>query len=157
MAHMAKLDQQERKVNVKRTDLVEALKTNLEKHLKEYEEAVQAYKTLATERLNEEQRKATEKLDKHYRKALEKISEFDPESDGNTDYFELVPHVVVTMKIPRNYSEEYKAAIDMFRWDTRDEVELSYAEFNCFVRDKWDWTSDFKFVNETYTKAVSRF
>lgn len=109
------------------------------------------------EKLEEAKKKAEKNLEKHFRKAVQRIEEFDPEdTDTHSDYFELVPSEGVRMAVPRDYSEEYRAAIAMFEWDVRDEVELTYAEFTCFVRDKWNWTSDFKFVAESYTKAISR-
>ena len=52
--------------------------------------------------------------------------------------------------MPRSYEEEYDAAIDMAKWDVRTTLELTYAEFNCFVRDQWDWQSDFQVTNALY-------
>ena len=42
------------------------------------------------------------------------------------------------------------AAIDMAKWDVRETLELTHAEFTCFVRDQWDWKSGFEAISQIY-------
>lgn len=42
------------------------------------------------------------------------------------------------------------AAIDMAKWDIRETLVLTHAEFTCFVRDQWDWKSGFEAVSMLY-------
>ena len=58
--------------------------------------------------------------------------------------------ISVEMKVPRSYAKEYDAAIDMAKWDVRETLELSHAEFTCFVRDQWDWKAGFEAVSMLY-------
>lgn len=153
MANMARQDQQKRTVIVDRVKLLEQLAANKEKHVREYHEAVAGYKEMAKEKLQRAYEKAKVSLEDNVKKGLEKIDGFDPENDsyGVTT---LIDAVYVDLPIPKNYEDEYDAAIDMVNWDTRAELELTHAEFQCFVRDVWDWTSDFFGVTSIYnTKA----
>lgn len=36
---------------------------------------------------------------------------------------------------------------------SREEIDLSYAEFQCFVRDVWDWSHDFDITKALYFSA----
>ena len=44
----------------------------------------------------------------------------------------------------------YDAAFDMATFDTRDELDLSGAEFQCFCRDVWDWSDEFQTTTQIY-------
>ena len=61
--------------------------------------------------------------------------------------------ISVEMRVPRCYDKEYDAAIDMAKWDVRETLELTHAEFTCFVRDQWDWTSEFTAISAMYLKG----
>ena len=54
------------------------------------------------------------------------------------------------MRVPRCFKDEYDDAIDMAKWDVRETLVLTYAEFTCFVRDEWDWKSGFEAVSMIY-------
>lgn len=154
MANIARQDQKNRIVNVQRTQLLDKLRTNKEKHLAEYAEALAGYKELATEKLKKAYENAKGSLEKNLERGLKKISEFDPENDRYSDYLTLIDSEVVELPVPKNYSEEYDAAIDMVFWDTREVLELTHAEFTCFVRDRWDWTSDFIGTTSIYNNKL---
>ena len=69
------------------------------------------------------------------------------------DFVTLVEDVTIQMKVPRSYAKEYEAAIDMAEWDVRETLELTHAEFTCFVRDQWDWKSGFEAVSNLYKNS----
>lgn len=151
MAMQAKADQQKRIIEVNRAKLVETLKSNREKHVKEYKEALEGYKTLALEKLQKGYEDAKVKLEKNLIRGRESLQEFNPDNPENTsDYLTLVDAIQITLKVPQNYSDEYDAAIDMANWDVRETLELSHAEFTCFVRDEWDWSRDFFATSSMY-------
>lgn len=125
---MALQDQSERVVQVARTKLLEALRANREKHVREYNEAVAGYKALALER-----------LDKAHREV------------SRQDRLVLVEQVCVNLRVPRNFADKYDAAIDMAEWDVRETLELTHAEFQCFVRDVWEWTDEFIGISKLYS------
>ncbi len=144
MANLAREDQQKRTVEVNRLKLVETLKANREAHNQNYLEAVEGYKALALEKLQDGYEAAKVKLDKNLDRGKLALEQFDPSSPKDSaDWLVLVEGINVELRVPRNFSKEYDAAIDMASWDVRETLELTHAEFQCFVRDQWDWTTDF--------------
>lgn len=143
MAIQAKQDQQKRTVVINKERLLTQLLANKEKHVREYEEALAGYKEMASQKLREAYEDAKVALEKNLTKGLAKLDEFDPDDDEFSSYLTLVEARHVNLPVPQNYEEEYESAIQMVQWDTRPELELTHAEFNCFILDKWDWTSDF--------------
>lgn len=154
MANLARKDQEERTVQVNREKLIETLQSNLAKHVEEYKLAIEGYKAVALEKLLSAFEQAKEKLDRNLAKGRLSIEQFDPKDPrGTSDYMTLVEGIQVTLKVPRDYSKEYEAAIDMAKWDVRETLELSHAEFQCFVRDVWDWSSDFRTTTDFYNSV----
>lgn len=49
-------------------------------------------------------------------------------------------------KIPRLFRE----CVITEKWDVNETMKLSAAEFNCFVRDEWDWKPNFEAVSAIY-------
>lgn len=153
MANFAIENQQKRTVHVDRKQLLTTLIENREKHIEDYKAAVDGYRELAKEKLKVAHEKAKSKLDENLRSGIATLDEFDPSNPRKSDdYLTLVEGVRVELKVPRNFSAEYDAAIDMATWDTRPIFELTHAEFQCFVRDIWDWSYDFAFTNMVYKK-----
>lgn len=152
MASMALKDQTERTVQVKREQLIAQLTMNREKHLADYKIALSGYKEAAKAKLRKGYEDAKASLDKNVNRGIEDLEAFDSRDPRKQlDYLVLVVGVNVEMKVPRNYTSQYDAAIDMANWDVRETLELTHAEFQCFVRDVWDWTNDFYTTNATYS------
>lgn len=151
MAATALNDQKKRSVVVKKDKLLEQLRENRDKHEKEYHEAMAGYKAMAEGKLREAFEKAKSDLDKNFEKGLVAIKEFNPETaKRRSDYLTLVDAISVELRVPRNFSAEYDTAIEQVKWDTRTELELTYAEFQCFVRDIWEWSDDFNLLKTIY-------
>lgn len=111
-----------RTVNIVRQYLIKKLKENKENHIDDYNEAVIAYRQEAAEQL------------KNLAKSLE---------DGNLKIELKLVH-------PINRSEEYDKLIEMFEWETKDEIQLSQNEFNMYVLDELPTIMDARFLNSSY-------
>lgn len=148
---MALRDQEKRTVEVNRQRLLDTLRDNKEKHVVEYEEAMAGYKAVLLEKIEQAFSDAKKQLEERYEKIKSKVEKFtDADIAKQHDAFLLVEEVAVEMKVPRSYEKDYNAAIDMAHWDVRETLELTHAEFNCFVRDQWDWKSGFEAVSMMY-------
>lgn len=155
MAQIAQQDLRARKVEVNRTKLIETLKANKEKHVKDYEEAKAGYKSALLTKLDSAVEDARKSIEKQYTKRKEEISAItDEDIENQQDYVQLLPAVTVQMKVPRSYAKEYDAAIDIATWDVRETLELSNAEFTCFVRDEWDWKEEFTATSKIYAPSA---
>ena len=95
-------------IKLRKEALIERIFQNKESHIKDYEEAVRAYKIEA----------------KHQ---IAKVTK-DLESGSLEIGFSLIT--------PVNKSENYDQIAEMFKWETREEVELTQHEFNEYVLDQ---------------------
>lgn len=151
MAAIAQRDQEKRTVQVDRKILAQTLRRNLRKHIADYEEAMAGYKTVLLSKIEDSFREARQKLESRFASLTSKVMHFSDEDIAKQhDYVTILEGISVEMKVPRSYAKEYEAAIDMAEWDVRDTLELSHAEFTCFVRDQWDWKTGFEAVSMLY-------
>jgi hypothetical protein len=151
MAAKALNNQMTRTVRVNRLKLLETLKDNREKHLAVFNEAMAGYKELALGKVQEAFIGLEDRLRQRKDHIVKHIQSFTAETAANfSDYFTILEQVTVNLKLPVSYVDAYDAAIDMAAFDTRDELDLSGAEFQCFCRDVWDWTYEFSAINSTY-------
>lgn len=157
MANLAMRDMKERTIEVDRKKLVATLKENRKKHVEDYQVSISGYRVMAIEKLKSGYEAAKVKLEKNLKKGIASLEEFDPANpSAASDYLTLVEGIQVSLKVPRSYANEYDTAIDMAEWDVRDTLELTHAEFQCFVRDEWTWTTDFLVTNSTYRATGQR-
>lgn len=153
MANQLQRDTQERTIVVNRVKLIEILKENKEKHIKEYDKAFSGYKEQALEKISKEYESAKQKLVKAYEKTMDKIGGLtDEEIKRQSGHITLVDGIYIDMPVPKNYSEAYDDAIAMMVMDVRDHIELKFSEFKCFIQDKWNWKADFENISKMYTK-----
>lgn len=155
MTAIAQRYQEKRTVEVNRQRLIETLESNREKHVQDYEEAMAGYKAVLLTKIDEAFGDAQKQLHVKYEKTKAKVAAFtDADIAKQRDHFTLIEDITVEMKVPRSYAKEYDAAIDMAKWDVRETLELTHAEFTCFVRDQWDWKSGFEAVSMLYKALV---
>jgi hypothetical protein len=111
-----------RTVNVDKNKLIEKIKANKEKHIKDYEEAVIAYRKEATAQLEKQSQRLAE---------------------GKMD---LSLHLVT----PINAASDYDKVVEMFEWEKNDIVTLTQKEFNEYIHDETSYALAAKFSNSTY-------
>lgn len=109
-------DLAESKVTVKKDELLSTLKTNLETHKKDYDEALAGFKTTAKEKLEE-----------------------------HLELLNTTGKVVLQLglTVPVEYSKEYNRVIRMLEMSTADEISISERQFNQYVMDDWNWKGAF--------------
>lgn len=156
MADIAREDQAKRKVHVRKSDLIARLIENRKQHALDYEEAVSGYVSLAKKKLNEAKEEALKHLEQKCLSVEKLIDSFSPDNllRHNRGRVCLIDSFYLDLKVPENYDQAYARAIELFTWSVEETIELSAAEFDCFVRNVWDWTSDFVAVTSIY-KSLS--
>jgi hypothetical protein len=120
--------QDARVISVKKADLIKRVLENKEKHVKEYQEAVEAIKIEAQDQL-EANRKYAEAGEYHKMR------------------FQLTT--------PINNAKEYDKIVEMFNWEIKDEVELSQGEFNEYVLDETHFAIAARSSNTMYAEKLS--
>ena len=113
-------------VNLKRLELLEIVKTNMLKHIVEFNEAVIDYKN-----------------------AVLKICEDNlvQAQTGQIDNFKKIAFLPTT---PVSYENSYKRAIRMLELSVDDTIEVEEDVFNQLVLDEWDWKHSFSVSNASY-------
>jgi len=124
-----------RSVKVKRTELLQKIKINKEKHVKEYQETVANYIL-----------EAMKQIDEQIEKLVSRKAEIDAE-----ETLEL-PHVSFRLPMPQNHEKDYEQVIQMLQMSVDEELEIKADEFACYVMDDWDWKQDFLAVSANYKK-----
>lgn len=109
-------------VNVKRSDLISALKANRERHSTEAKEAKAGY-LIAVE------------------KALKKALRDLRKGEAKTN---------LGMMPPIDKTSDYDRAIQMMEMSVDETVELTEQEFRQYVQDEWSWKDAAIALNSTY-------
>lgn len=111
-----------RVVLMKKQDLINKIQENKKNHEKDYLEAVEAYKKEAQKQLNQQQT------------ALD---------NGNIQ-------LRLNLVTPINCAADYDKVLEMFKWEIKDEVELTQKKFNEYIHDETSFAVATKFSNSTY-------
>ena len=157
MAQQALHDQKNRMVEVNRIQLLATLVANKEKHIKDFHEAVEGYKESAMQKLKDGHETAKQNIEKNLARGIATIESFDSTKVKDApNYIVFTDQIIVKLPVPQNYSDEYDAAIAVAEWDVRETLELTNAEFQCFVRDIWGWSEDFTKVSTMYKQLSKR-
>lgn len=113
-------------VNLKRDELLGIVRSNLEKHIREYLESVEDYKKLAVQIAQ-----ANLKLAK----------------SGN---LEDIAKIKALPAAPVSYESSYNRAIRMLELSVDEVIELEEDVFNQLVLDEWVWKRQWSVSNATY-------
>ena len=151
MARIAQAHMEQRTVIVNKDESLKKLRENKKIHIEEYEEAVKGYRSTLESNLEKANIRAKEALAVNYSKVKRQINEStDKELEKFPEYFTLVDDISFKNPVPKNYSAEYDAIINIIEWDTRSEIELTQPEFVCYIEDKWSWSSHFETIKMSY-------
>lgn len=147
-------------VEIEKSKLLETIKANKEKHVKEYNEASKKYNqaTLAyalefVKQLEENIKEAKCAMDAKLALvqsavgigeeayAQEKTIDF---KDINASLFlNFQPKVQITVTRPESHEKEYNTVIKNLELSTAEFVVLGQSDFNQYVLDEWIWKSTF--------------
>jgi len=160
MANAARKSLEERTIEVNRRELLKTLLENKERHIQDYEAAVEGYKRHLLQKIQTAYEDTKKIIGNKHKKSIDLAESLESVEDieKQTDFFifngpiviTLIFHSLSDMRVPRCYSKEYDAAIEIANWDVRDTIELTHAEFTCFVRDLWDWKMEFNTISQLY-------
>jgi hypothetical protein len=99
-------------IKVKRAALLKKIRLNREKHREVFLKAQKKYRREVIRLLDEKLSLA--RAGKHFDQSI-------------------------TLPVPQDHSDDYDRAIAMLEMETRDEIEVSEADFAVYVLDQWSW------------------
>lgn len=115
-------------VTVNKTQLLETLRANKNKHVAEYLEANELYKKAALKEL--------QKMVKLAKKG------------------QIVRNLPVELRTPVSHESDYTTAIEMLEWSVKDEIVIDQDTFLNFVKDQWNWKREFEATNTFYKASA---
>lgn len=116
-----------RSITVFKRELIATLSENKAKHAAEYEAAMIGWREKVLQALVE----------------ADRLFRVDDDISGlNVGY---------TLPAPTNYTEEYDRALEMLRWETADQIQLSEEDFRHLVQNEWAWSRSFNNLSAAYT------
>lgn len=127
---MNRADTSIKEVKVNRKKLLETLEKNLGTHKAAYEDALAGYyqqKDAKLAALHAATSAANSNSTEDTRRAVHRAYQ----------EFSGLPK-------PTDHSESYELAIEIMKWEEENEVKLSINDFQCYVRDKWNWKDQFR-------------
>lgn len=101
-------------IEIRKNELVEKIRENMSSHKETYETAVEKFK--------EKQQALLEDM-------LEKARKGE-----NFDRLALS-----RLPVPEDHTDDYKMALEMLEYETRDIIPLEVHDFRKYVRDEWEW------------------
>ena len=126
-------------VNVRRDELLTAVKANLSKHLNEFEDARKEYKQLTLKEIE----KGLDDLAQQYKDIV----------SGET----CKPTAIkFEAELPTSHESDYKRAIEMLTMSVDETVELDEMEFSTLVMDQWEWKRRFELAMLSNKTALNR-
>ena len=126
-------------VIVERKRLQETLATNLEIHKKEFTEAMEGYRAAQADKIR--------LISKAAQTAVA-----DPTEENRKDVHQAYVEFR-DLERPVDNSKSYTQAIRLMEWETREEIELSINDFECYVEDNWTWSRSFKSAHSNYSPS----
>ena len=133
-----------RAVTVDRDRLLARLKENRATHERKYLEAFAGYKDKLQAALAEQAEKIREGVAK-------KLSAAERIKPGDSLSHSFNVSISVSLEVPEDHRIDYDRAIDRLSWETSAEIQVTEGDFNCFVRDEWDWQARFQGSHRHYT------
>jgi len=108
--------------------ILKALKKNREEHIKIVKEAQKGYRE----------------------KAIELVSDLLKDLKAGKSVSLQIP-----LPVPENHVDEFDRTIEMVQMCLGKTIELDVGEFQCYVRNKWQWQNHFLHSNSTYSMTAA--
>jgi hypothetical protein len=118
-----------KKVNVKKTDLLDILVKNRTEHRDIFLKAMEKFRELYAKELTKQLKAAQSGGPLNVRR-----------------FYALVE--------PKDYTSEYDRVIKMLEMSVDDSVEIGADEFQNFVQDIWSWSREWAISNSGYTRSA---
>ena len=122
-----------REVKVLRSVLLEKVRENREKHIKDYHDACEGYKAQAIQRIDE--------VMGDIKSRIERLRQ--------GQVIELVA-VSFGLNVPRSHEKDYDQVIAMLQMSVDDTLTVRSDEFACYVMDDWEWKAEWTHSNSMY-------
>jgi len=112
-----------KQVKLNKAELIQTIKKNMELHVKEYNEMMDVFRTMASQ----------------------KVGYLLKEIDGGDDF-----NLSIDLEKPRSSEKSYLNALEMLEMEVEENVILDNREFKQLVKDEWDFSRSFAMSKAAY-------
>lgn len=123
------------KITVSKEQLTKIIKSNLDEHIKEFNEAMSGYKAAYELYLK--------KLIVHVQKEVDRVRKSNYTTTTDLDFHFDDPE-------PVSHEDDYNSILSMLSLHCDDKIELSMSDHQKFVMDNWNWKRDFVRTSSYY-------
>jgi hypothetical protein len=145
------------KIKVSKSELLTIVRDNKKKHDEIYEAAEQGYWVDAEEFLKKYQKEQLTVMKKNYQKTVKDLKKQVTKELRMVEQKKKDGFFYMRKPFPENHSDDYQGAIRRLELSVEPEVELENSEFDCYVRNKWQWRTSFLATNSSYAMTGSCF
>jgi len=142
------------KIKVSNEKLLTIVRENKTKHDEIYETAEAGYWLEAEEFLKKYQKDTLVAMKKQYRKQIKDLKKQVAKELKMVDQKKKSGYYYMTKPFPENHSDDYQGVIRKLELSVEPEIELETNEFECYVRNKWQWRQSFLNTNTNYANNV---
>jgi hypothetical protein len=140
---------QPRKINVKREEVLAAIRLNYETHKREYAEACTGWLVEARDAIAN---KAAE-----FRAALTALNDkLDAATPDKLFPLYLNFNTAFAVPVPQNHAEEYEVIIRMLELSVDDVIVMDTAEVETYILDRWSWRQAFRESHMNYSSKLAK-
>jgi len=146
-------------VIIEKAKLLEKLKENRNDHESLYQAACSGYWLESKKVIDEkvvEFKKALGKTEKDFNTSVDELR-LAVEAKNENDLHNFAGFFAFNsqwpLTYPTNQLDDYDRVIDLLSFSVADKVKLTLKEFNCYVRNQWDWNEQFTATNQLYANA----
>ena len=142
-------------LKVSKTELLAIVKENKQKHDEIFEAAEKGYWVEAAEFLKNYQKEQLAERKKNYLKAVRDLKKQVAKELRLVEQKKKDGYSYMRKPFPENHSDEYQGVIRRLELFVDDHLELNTTEFDCYVRNKWQWRQSFIATNSSYAMTGS--
>lgn len=145
------------KIKVSKTELLGIVKDNKKKHDEIYEAAEAGYWLEAEDFLKKHQKDMLSTLKKNYKSQVKALRKQVATELKMVEEKKKTGYLYMKKPFPENHTDDYEGTIKRLELSIDDKIELENNEFDCYVRNKWEWRQSFLNTNSYYANnyAVS--
>jgi hypothetical protein len=143
------------KIKVSKSELLTIVKENKQNHDEIYEAAEKGYWVDAEEHLKKLQKESLSVMKKNYQKSVKDLKKQVNKELRLVEQKKREGFVYLRKPFPENHSDDYQGTIRRLELCVEPEVELENTEFDCYVRNKWQWKTSFLATNSSYAMTGS--
>lgn len=145
------------KIKVSKSELLDIVKDNKKKHDEIYEAAEAGYWLEAEENLKKQLKEQLTNFKKNYQKQVKDFKKQISKELKMVEQKKKDGYTYMRKPFPENHSDDYQGTIKRLELSVEPHIELENNEFDCYVRNKWQWRTSFLNTNSYYANnyAVS--